>query len=254
MLDVAERGEVPSFVRGKRALRVAQAIVHDIEADARQIGDRLPPEHDMLARYEVARATLREALRFLELQGVLHLQPGRGGGPVVARPQIGDFTSSLALVLHFVGTDLRALIELREALAPQAASHAARRATAADLMALASCFAELEQQVGSTLFEETNRRFHDLLAWASGNPLFGLLTSALHLLTRDFSRQLGYSEHERENQIRSLARVVHAVRLRDPVTARREMERLVEGSAEYLGRRSPDLMDQKVRWNQAFEA
>ena len=33
-----------------------------------------------------------------------------------------------------------------------------------------------------------------------------------------------------------------------------EMERLVEGSAEYLGRRSPDLMDQKVRWTQAFEA
>jgi DNA-binding FadR family transcriptional regulator len=243
MPDVAEQGEAPSFVRGKRALRVAQAIVHDIEADARQIGDRLPPEHDMLARYEVARATLREALRFLELQGVLHLQPGRGGGPVVARPQIGDFTSSLALVLHFVGTDLRALIELREALAPQA-----------DLMALASCFAELEQQVGSTLFEETNRRFHDLLAWASGNPLFGLLTSALHLLTRDLARQLGYSEHERENQVRRLGRVVHAVRLRDSVTARREMERLVEGSAEYLGRRSPDLMDQKVRWTQAFEA
>ena len=89
---------------------------------------------------------------------------------------------------------------------------------------------------------------------ASGNPLFGLLTSALHLLTRDLSRQLGYSEHERENQVRRLARVVHAVRLRDPVTARREMERLVEGSAEYLGRRSPDLMDQKVRWTQAFEA
>jgi GntR family transcriptional repressor for pyruvate dehydrogenase complex len=89
---------------------------------------------------------------------------------------------------------------------------------------------------------------------ASGNPLFGLLTSALHLLTRDLSRQLGYSEHERENQVRRLARVVHAVRLRDPVTARREMERLVQGSAEYLGRRSPDLMDQQVRWTQAFEA
>ena len=85
MPDVDEQGEALSFARGKRALRVAQAIVHDIEADARQVGDRLPPEHDMLARYEVARATLREALRFLELQGVLHLQPGRGGGPVVAQ-------------------------------------------------------------------------------------------------------------------------------------------------------------------------
>ncbi|PND66221.1 GntR family transcriptional regulator, partial [Escherichia coli] len=56
MPDVDEQGEALSFARGKRALRVAQAIVHDIEADARQVGDRLPPEHDMLARYEVARA------------------------------------------------------------------------------------------------------------------------------------------------------------------------------------------------------
>src|SRR3546814_3450569 len=74
-------------IKAKRALQVAQAIVLDIQSNAREIGDRLPQEEDMLARYEVARATLREALRFLELQGVIHLQLGRGGGPVVSRPQ-----------------------------------------------------------------------------------------------------------------------------------------------------------------------
>src|SRR3546814_18656592 len=71
----------------------------------------------MLARYDVARATLREALRFLELQGVIHLQLGRGGGPVVARPQTGDFANSLSLILHFMEADLRGLLELREAIA-----------------------------------------------------------------------------------------------------------------------------------------
>ena len=40
MPDVDEQGEALSFARGKRALRVAQAIVHDIEADARQVGGR----------------------------------------------------------------------------------------------------------------------------------------------------------------------------------------------------------------------
>src|SRR3546814_7221697 len=59
----------------------------------------------MLARYDVARATLREALRFLELQGVIHLQLGRCGGPVVARPQTGDFANSLSLILHFMEAD-----------------------------------------------------------------------------------------------------------------------------------------------------
>ncbi len=240
-------------VRAKRALEVAQAIVLDIEAESLKVGDRLPSEHRMLARYEVARATLREALRFLELQGTIYLQPGRGGGPVVARPQVGDFASSLALILHFVGTDLRALLEMRESLAPDAAAHAARRATSGDLVALKECLMLLEQQLSSPMFEETNRRFHDLLAWASGNPLFGLLTSALHLLTRNLSQQLGYSKCERETQIHSLTRVLHAIGMHDSESARQEMKKLVCGSADYLAIRSPGLVEQGIRWTQAFK-
>ena len=49
--------------KAKRALSLAQSIVRDIEAGRHNPGDRLPREDEMLARYEVARATLREALR-----------------------------------------------------------------------------------------------------------------------------------------------------------------------------------------------
>src|SRR3546814_12679677 len=103
--------------KAKRALTLAQDIVRDIEAGAHVAGDRLAREDEMLARYDVARATLREALRFLELQGVIHLQLGRCGGPVVARPQTGDFANSLSLILHFMEADLRGLPELRDAIA-----------------------------------------------------------------------------------------------------------------------------------------
>ncbi|WP_255265966.1 FadR/GntR family transcriptional regulator [Sphingopyxis terrae] len=238
----------PAANKAKRALQVAQAIVSDIQLNAREAGDRLPQEEDMLARYEVARATLREALRFLELQGVIQLQLGRGGGPVVSRPQTRDFASSLSLILQFMDTDLRALLELREAIAPDMAAKAAARATNADLAALGDCYAQLERDRETAAFEETNRRFHDLLGWASGNPTFGLLTSALHLLTRDLAVELGYSAQERANQLRCLARVLNAVRLRDADGARRHMARLVTGSSAYLAARSPELVSQKVRW------
>lgn len=208
----------------------------------------------MLARYDVARATLREALRFLELQGVIHLQLGRGGGPVVARPQTADFASTMALVLQFMDTDLGALLELREAIAPTVAARAAANATLADLAALEDCLGQLERENESPDFEETNRRFHDLLGWASGNPTFGLLTSALHLLTRKMSKSLGYSAQERATQLRCLARVLHAVRVRDAAGARRQMERLTAGSTRYLTQRSPDLVAQKVRWGSATRA
>ncbi|MBU1756233.1 MAG: FCD domain-containing protein [Alphaproteobacteria bacterium] len=232
----------------KRALSLAQHIVRDIEAGAHIAGDRLPREDEMLARYDVARATLREALRFLELQGVIHLQLGRGGGPVVARPQTGDFANSLSLILHFMEADLRGLLELREAIAPDVAAYAAQRATTGDLSALADCLKELERNVEGNRFEELNRRFHDLLGWASGNPLFGLLTSAMHLLTREFSHSLGYSAQERAVQLRFLRRVLEAVRTGDSEAARNSMARLVSGSAAYLAERSPELVSQKVRW------
>ncbi|WP_254305649.1 FCD domain-containing protein [Sphingopyxis sp. BSNA05] len=73
------------------------------------------------------------------------------------------------------------------------------------MSALADCFKELERNEADNNFEELNRRFHDLLGWASGNPLFGLLTSTMHLLTREFSNSLGYSAQERAVQLRFCA-------------------------------------------------
>ena len=46
-------------------------------------GDRLPLEAAMVEQYGVSRASLREALRLLEVQGLIRLKPGPGGGPVV---------------------------------------------------------------------------------------------------------------------------------------------------------------------------
>lgn len=242
--------KVENAKKAKRALSLAQHIVRDIEAGAHAPGDRLPREEEMLARYDVARATLREALRFLELQGVIHLQLGRSGGPVVARPQTGDFADSLSLILHFMDADLRGLLELREAIAADVAAYAAQRATTGDLSALADCLKELERNEAGGQFEELNRRFHDLLGWASGNPLFGLLTSTLHLITREFSHSLGYSAQERAVQLRFLRRVLEAVRTGDSEAARQAMARLVSGSASYLAERSPELVSQRVRWGQ----
>jgi len=242
--------KVENAKKAKRALSLAQHIVRDIEAGAHAPGDRLPREEEMLARYDVARATLREALRFLELQGVIHLQLGRSGGPVVARPQTGDFANSLSLILHFMDADLRGLLELREAIAADVAAYAAQRATTGDLSALADCLKELERNEAGGQFEELNRRFHDLLGWASGNPLFGLLTSTLHLITREFSHSLGYSAQEQAVQLRFLRRVLEAVRTGDSEAARQAMARLVSGSASYLAERSPELVSQRVRWGQ----
>lgn len=56
--------------KAKRALTLAQDIVRDIEAGAHVAGDRLAREDEMLARYDVARATLREAFASLNFRAL----------------------------------------------------------------------------------------------------------------------------------------------------------------------------------------
>ncbi len=236
----------------KRALLVAHQIVDEIGRSDLDVGDKLLPEQEMLIRYGVARATLREALRFLELQGVIHLKPGPGGGPVVREPKADNFASTMALLLQFVGADFRALIEVRQAIGPGMAAHAAERATANDIELLRGSLDRLRDLDGtSSGYVEENRRFHDLLAWASQNPLIGFLVVALHHITNASGIGITYSEAERDYQLKAYDRFLSAIEGRNPELASTEMQRFMRRSDSYLEKRYPDLMSKCVRWDDA---
>lgn len=235
---------------GKRALRIAHQIVSEIGQGDFEIGDKLPSEQEMLAQYRVARATLREALRFLELQGVIHLKPGPGGGPVVCEPKPDNFASTMALLLQFLGADFRSLVEVRQAIGPSMAAHAAERATVDDLGRLRRSLDRLRHLSGtSSDFAEENRRFHDILAWASGNQLIGFLVVALHHITNTSGIGITYSESERNYQMKAYERILSAIEDRNPELASTEMLRFVRRSDSYLEKRYPELMSQRVRWD-----
>src|SRR4051812_17506063 len=113
----------------KMALIVAQRIVRDIERQGLGPGDKLPPERMMMENYEAGRGTLRESLRFLELQGVLSFKPGPGGGPVIEKPSAENLATTLTLLLQFDDARYRVIAEAREAFEPVMAQLAARRIT-----------------------------------------------------------------------------------------------------------------------------
>jgi len=213
------------------------------------VGGRLPPEQDMLERYGVARATLREALRFLELQGAIALKTGPGGGPVVRAPDPMDFASTVALQLQFVGATFRSLIEMRHAVGPMMAALAAERASGDDIAALKRSVAMLKRLPGnSPRYVEEHRRFHDHVAWASRNPLMGFQIAAVHYITNASGVALTYTEQERAFQIKSYARLLEAIEQRDAGAAREEMESFLSRSLKYMEARYPDVMSQPVRW------
>ncbi len=87
--------------RVRAAVRVARKLVSEIRRRRLRPGTQLDPEHRMVDDLGVARATVREALRFLELQGALRIKAGPGGGPVVSVPGADHLASVLSLHLQF---------------------------------------------------------------------------------------------------------------------------------------------------------
>ena len=119
--------DVASVRRTKKvAENVAWAIAREIVAKRMAPGTRLPPEAEMLAQYEVARSSLREALRVLEIQGVITMRIGAGGGPVVGQVSAVEFGRNIALQLHVARATFHQLLDARCTLEPIMARRAAQ--------------------------------------------------------------------------------------------------------------------------------
>lgn len=233
--------------RGKAAIVLAQAIAREIHRRGLGAGDKLLSEQKMVERYGVARGSLREALRYLELQGVLRIKSGPGGGPLIQMPDGRHFASTLALMLQFVGARFRAIVETRWAVEPGIAALAAERASEEDLAALRGCLAAMRATLADgRRFAEENRRFHDLLAYASGNPLFRFLVPALHWISDGAGGD--YSAEERRRILRGMADVLAAVEARAPAVAYDLTRAFFGASLAYLDRTHGELMARPLRW------
>ena len=104
---------------------VALEIVRDIVSQNLKPGDRLPLEAEMLVQYRVSRSSLREALRLLEVQGLIAIRPGPGSGTVVGRVLPGNLARTLTLHLHMSGATYDQLLDAWTAAEPLLARLAA---------------------------------------------------------------------------------------------------------------------------------
>ncbi len=117
----------------------AELVVRELEreiADDREPGERLGTKEDLRKRFGVAVATVNEAVRLLEMRGMIEARPGPGGGVFVARPAARVALSHLVLGFKSGSTTYEECLEVRDALEPLIASHAARYHRASDIREL----------------------------------------------------------------------------------------------------------------------
>lgn len=234
----------------KTAMLVAQRIVADINRRGNNVGDRLPPERVMLEEYDVGRGTLRESLRFLELQGVISLKPGPGGGPVVQQPDATSLATALTLLLQFSKAPFRTIAEARAGLEPMMAQLAAERMTDEQLADLKLSVDNMHKHLGDqTVFLNENKRFHDVIAHGSGNAMFGYLIDALLGMLDGSAIGIDYPEVRRAAVHKAHLRIYEAITSRDPGASSEAMTEHIREYIKYAERKFPEVLAAPIVWN-----
>lgn len=212
----------PRKSKEKGAQRVARDIVRSIYDNGMRAGDKYYSEAEALERHGVSRGTLREALRYLQIEGVMEIRPGPGGGHFVAEPGWENLASTLALLLQFSGAPVSSLIEARAAIEPAMVEMAALHATPADIERMDAALMLLDRYVGDYLpYYRAYTAFWNHVAAATANPFFVFLSPALRRITR--AAGIIPNENERADAARRAREIRDAIAAGDTALARQRM-------------------------------
>jgi DNA-binding FadR family transcriptional regulator len=157
----------------QRYEQIAERLAGDIRSGLLAPGERLPSERELARSLEVSRASVREAIAALQLQGVVETRPGAGtfvaaDAPATELPH--DASPS-------------AVLEARAQLEPAVARLAARRAqpdpAAENLLAAMEAIGDPGEPGARATWSASDRLFHRQLAAMTGNPV--LLAFADHV-------------------------------------------------------------------------
>lgn len=204
---------------------VAADLRRRVAAGEWRPGQQLPDERTFAQAYGVSRNTLRRALDQLEADGLLLRHVGRG--TFVRHSPAEDGLRGDALVGRMAAASPVTLHEARMIVEPQCAALAAARASTRDLDLIEDA---LRQSVGIAdfaTFKYWDRRLHQVIFEAAGNPLLADYCNALSIvrtspewmrlkMEADSPRQRAlYDQQHRD--------IVAAIRSRNAVEAERTM-------------------------------
>jgi GntR family transcriptional repressor for pyruvate dehydrogenase complex len=193
----------------------------------------LPPERELVVQTGMSRTTVREALRILEVQGLVRIKTGRSGGAFVQKPGEESVASSVGLLIRGREIRMDSLLETRESIEPHTARLAAKYRTDEDLQRLEAANEAIA--VGGSLpsFLQANVDWHIAVAVASHNELLTGFMRALSRAIYASTDNKGFiDEQVRTVTVRAHKSITAAIRDRDPEAAQRRMGRHVHAYAE----------------------
>jgi GntR family transcriptional regulator, transcriptional repressor for pyruvate dehydrogenase complex len=195
-------------------------------------GTPLPPERALVVQTRMSRTTVREALRILEVQGLIRIKVGRAGGAFVQRPGEESVARSLELLIRGRQIRLASVHETREAIEPSCARLAAQHRTTGNLHRMEAANEAIAAAADLDEFLQANVEWHVAVAVAGHNEILTGIMMALSRAIYTTTNIEGFVNDEvRSIALRAHRSVTRAVKERDADAAVRRMTRHVHSYA-----------------------
>jgi GntR family transcriptional repressor for pyruvate dehydrogenase complex len=191
-------------------------------------GDKLLPERELAERLQVSRASVREAIRALEMMGFVEIRPG--DGTFVRDTNTDDIIQPLAMFLAVEKTSLLEMFAIRMIFETATARMAAEQASEEEVGEIKTALEKMIKSLNiqdSEKGEEYDTAFHYAVAEATHN---GLLIRLFRTISEDFSRsisaarrQLYTDAHNPQKIIDQHRRIYEAIKSHNPDFAAQAM-------------------------------
>ena len=196
-------------------------------------GDRIPPERELCQQLGIARTSLREALKAMELVGMLDSRVGDGTfvnprSEFLARPLLWAFT----------GTDeaeLSDVMEARVLLERDLAGMAAERGTEEEIAKIGDAVRAMKDSVASgTSTIEADMTFHLAIAQAAHNSVLQNAVQLLRNLMRQWIQLKLLIPNVPSRVLKQHKEIYEAIRTRDAEAARNAMRQHLDDTARLV--------------------
>jgi GntR family transcriptional repressor for pyruvate dehydrogenase complex len=227
------RPAIAPIRRVKLYEEVAARIRDLIAGGELRAGEALPSERKLAEQFKVGRAVIREAIRQLEVSGLVESR--HGGGNYVREVTVEHLVAPIATVLNGMVHLREELVDARLLFEPQMARAAATRATPEDLRGLEDIIRRQEERVANGRSgAEEDAEFHDLLARATRNTVVERIMEVIDGLLEDSQARLFRSVERSEISLEGNRRIFEAVVRRDQEAAQEAMVEHLEDIARNL--------------------
>ena len=200
---------------------ICEQIRQRLASGALRPGDKLPAERDLALEFKVSRPAVREALRTLEISGVVSLQKGVKGGAFIRDGNPAMLTQSLQDLVFLGRVSLKSLAETRVLINGMVIRLACERATEEDFRKIEDNIDFIESSEDLDHRSEAGVLFFRLIAQATGNEVLTMLVDSLGDIVRYVIDKTGRKARPELVPVRR--RILKAMRARDAAAATKAM-------------------------------